>query len=161
MAASIIFDQRHCWVLTAQGGLWWQWSYVPRLKYNTLRFSQCLHGNRDHNLVVVTYALEKDLLEEADVASYTKIFFKLFVQRQMLIRSFPLSRHISSWHVNKTTTTDFETCRKQCTQWLKNACSRLSAEITAHVDVSQKPVLWTTKCRYMHTSAKFPLGQVV
>jgi len=37
-------------------------------------FSKCLHVNRDHNLVVVNYALEKDLSEEADVASCTKIF---------------------------------------------------------------------------------------
>jgi len=34
---------------------------------------QILHVNCDHRLVVVNYALEKDLLE-ADVASYTKIF---------------------------------------------------------------------------------------
>jgi len=48
------------------------------------------------------------------------------VQRQLLIRSFPLSRLFSSWRVNKTTTTDFKTCKKQCTQHLGDACSRLS-----------------------------------
>jgi len=53
-----------------------------------------MHVNRDHNLVVVIYALEKYLLEEADVASCTKIFSShLCKQRQLLNRSFPLSRH--------------------------------------------------------------------
>jgi len=65
---------------------------------NTLRFANCLHVNCDHNLVVVNYALEKDLLEEADVASYTKMFSShLCKQRQLLILSFPLSsRHFST-----------------------------------------------------------------
>jgi len=76
-------------------------------------------------LVIVTYALEKDRLE-ADVGSYTKIFSShLCKQGQLLIRSFPLSRRFSSWHINKTTTTDFKTCWKQYTQWLTNACSHL------------------------------------
>jgi len=35
-------------------------------------------------MVVVNYALEKDLSEEADVASYTKNFFKLFVQAKAI-----------------------------------------------------------------------------
>ena len=73
---------------------------------------------------MLNYALEKDLLEEADVASYTKIISShLSKQTQLLIRSFLLSRHFSSWHVNKTTTADFKTRKKQCTQ-RTNACSR-------------------------------------
>jgi len=63
--------------------------------YNTLRFSKCLQVNSDRDLVVVTIALEKYLLE-ADVASYTNIFSShLWKQRQLLIRSFPFSRHFS------------------------------------------------------------------
>jgi len=47
--------------------------------------------------VVFNYALEKELLDEAIVASYPKIFSShLRKQRQLLIRSFPLSRHFSS-----------------------------------------------------------------
>jgi len=46
---------------------------------------------------MLNYALEKDLLEEADVASYTKIISSLLSkQTQLLIRSFLLSRHFSS-----------------------------------------------------------------
>jgi len=30
------------------------------------------------------------------------------------------------WHINKSTTTDFKTCRKQCTQILTNACGQSS-----------------------------------
>jgi len=77
-------------------------------------------------LVVVNYALDKDLLDEADMASYTKISSShLCMQRQLLICSFPFYNYFSSQHVNKTTATKFETCRKQCTQWLTNACSWL------------------------------------
>jgi len=48
------------------------------------------------NLVVLAYALEKDLLE-ADVANYTKIFSNHWCkQKQLLIRSFLLSRHFCS-----------------------------------------------------------------
>jgi len=62
---------------------------------------------------------KKNLLE-ADAASYTKIFSShLCKQRQLLIRSFPLSRHFFRWHVNNTTTADFKTCKKQCTKRLK------------------------------------------
>jgi len=62
-----------------------------------LRFFKCLRVNRDRNLVVVHYAQEKDLLAEADAASYTKIFSShLCKQRQLFIRSSPLSRHFSN-----------------------------------------------------------------
>ena len=43
-------------------------------KMQYIRFSKFLHVYCDHRLVVVNYALEKDLSEEADVASYTKFF---------------------------------------------------------------------------------------
>jgi len=47
--------------------------------------------------VVLNYALEKYLLEEADVASYTKIVSShLCYQRQLLIHIFLFSRHYSS-----------------------------------------------------------------
>jgi len=130
---------------------------------NTLRFSKCLHVNRDCNLVVVTNVLEKYLLEEADVASYTKIFSShLCKQRQLLISSFPLSKHFSSWHVNKTTTTDFKTSRKQCTQWLTNTCIRLNNCRNHYACCCLKKALWwTAKFQHMHNSAKCPLAHVV
>jgi len=57
----------------------------------------CLHVNRDRNALVVTNALEKCVFEEADMASYTKIFSShLCKQKHLLIRSFLLSRHFSS-----------------------------------------------------------------
>jgi len=66
-------------------------------EWKRLRISKCLHVNCDRNLVVVNYVLEKDLLEEADVASYTKIFSNhLCKQRQLLISSLPFSKHFSS-----------------------------------------------------------------
>ena len=95
---------------------------------NTLRFSKCLQVNRDRNLVVVTTnTLEKYLLDEADVASYTNIFSSQLCKAKPAVNSqfsslqtlFQLTRY-------KTTTTDFKTCRKQCTQRLTNPSSRLS-----------------------------------
>ena len=72
-------------------------------------------------------------------------------QRQLLIRSFPLSMHFSSWCVNKTSTTDFKTCRKQCTPRLINACSGLS-NCRNHCarGVSKKLTSFTAKCQCFH-----------
>jgi len=50
-----------------------------------------MHVNCDRNLVEVTSAPEKDLLEEAKIFSS-----HLCKQRQIIIRSIPLSRHFSS-----------------------------------------------------------------
>jgi len=64
-------------------------------------------------------------------------------QSQLLIRSFPFPKHFSSWHINKTTTTDFKTCKKQCTQWLRNSCS-LSSNCRNHC------VCWGLKGAYVN-----------
>jgi len=47
-----------------------------------------------HNLLAVNFALEKYLFEDADMASHAKIFSShLCKQSQLLICSFPLSKH--------------------------------------------------------------------
>jgi len=116
-------------------------------------------------LVVVTNALEKYLLEEGDMASYTNIFSShLYKQKQLFIRSFLFFRRFSSWHDNKTTTADFETCSKQCTKRLTNACSQLS-NCRNHCACRCLKKAYVVNCKMpvyaQYNSAMFPLARVV
>jgi len=62
-------------------------------------FSKCLHVNRDHNLVVVNYALKKIFQKKLMWQVVQRFSSHLYMQSLLLICSFPISRNFSGWHI--------------------------------------------------------------
>jgi len=112
----LIFDQRFCWVPMAQGACNDSEAWCHRCSAIHWGFPNVWMLTMIAGWWWLIILFPKHLSEEADVVSCAKLFSRyLCKQRQLLVCSFPLSRHFSSWHVNKTITTDFKTCRRQCT----------------------------------------------